>query len=333
MLRVAVLGAGFMGGTHVRGFAAAPGVQVVGVFGRTLEKTQALAQEVGARAVSDPMTLIQDPAVDAISITLPTHLHKQYTILALEAGKPVFVEKPMALSVADCDEMIAVSQRTGKLLMVAHVLRFWPDYVTLKKFLDSGEIGQPLSAVATRLAELPAWSEWFSHPEWTGGEVLDLHIHDLDTLNWLFGKPQSVYSLGQRSGRGGWDHALSLVDYGNVKAFAEGSAIMPAGYPFTMTLWVTCQQGTVEFTFRAGGEQVDSRDSAATNLVVHKPGGEEVFLQPEPGDGYANECAEFAHCVIEGRTPVDGTMEQGRLAVQTALAARTSIESGRVITL
>jgi predicted dehydrogenase len=137
-----------MGGTHARSLAAVPGVQVVGVSGRTPEKVQALAQEVGARPVLDPKELIQDSEVDAISITLPSNLHCEYAVAALEAGKPVLVEKPMALSVAECDEMIAAARRTGKVLMVGQVLRFWPDYVAFKKYLDSGEIGRPLSTTA-----------------------------------------------------------------------------------------------------------------------------------------------------------------------------------------
>ncbi len=332
MLRIAVLGAGFMGGTHARAFARLPDVRVVGVSSRAAEKAEALAAEVGAQAVTDAMALVHDPVVDAVSITLPTHLHQEYAIAALEAGKHVFVEKPMGLTVAECDAMIAAARKSGKLLMVAHVLRFWPDYVALKKFLDTGELGKPLSATATRLVGPPTWSEWFSHPEWTGGEVLDLHVHDLDTLNWLFGKPKTVYALGQRGKPGGWDHAITLVDYGEVKAVAEGSAIMPEGYPFTMALRVTGEKGAVEFSFRAGGEQVDSRADAGTSLVVYADR-QSRRLPVEPGDGYANECAYFARCVSEGTAPIEGTMEQGRLAVQTALAARQSIETGKVVNL
>lgn len=333
MLKVGVLGAGFMGGTHARAYAKLPDVQVVGVSSRTVEKATALAKEVGAEPFSDAMALIRDPRVEAVSITLPTHLHAEYVIPALEAGKHVLVEKPMGLSVAECDAMIAASRQSGKLLMVAHVLRFWPDYVALHDFLKTGQLGKPLSAKASRLCEQPTWGDWFTHPEWTGGEVLDLHIHDLDTFNWLFGTPKTIYTLGQRGRFGGWDYALSLVDYGEVKGFAEGSAIMPQGYPFTMTLWVLCEKGSVEFTFRAGGEQVDSRDSAGVSLMVYEAGQPPRRLTVEPGDGYAAEVAYFVKCVREGLTPVAGTAEQGRLAVQTALAARRSIETGQVVTI
>ena len=102
MLKVAVLGAGFMGGTHARAFAKLPAAQVVGVSSRSADKAEALAAEVGAQPYTDSMALATSPLVDAVSVTLPTNLHKEAVVAALQAGKHVFVEKPMGLSVAEC---------------------------------------------------------------------------------------------------------------------------------------------------------------------------------------------------------------------------------------
>lgn len=333
MLKVGILGAGFMGGTHARAYIKLADVQVVAVSSRSREKAEALAKEVGAEAMTDHLAVATDPRVDVISNTLPTHLHAEMTIAALNAGKHVFLEKPMGLSVEECDAMIEAARKNGRLLMMAHVLRFWPEYMALVEFVKGGALGKPLSATAKRLSAWPTWGDWFENPEWTGGAVLDLQIHDLDTLNWLFGTPKTVYARGQKGMFGGWDHALTLVDYGDVKAFAEGTVLMPAGYPFTMTLWVLCERGSVEYTLRAGGTGVETGTSAGTSLMVYESGQDPRPLASPGGDGYERQIAMFVECVRTGRLPEQGTAEQGRLAVQTALAARQSLETGQVMEL
>lgn len=333
MLNVGVLGSGFMGGTHARAYAKLSDVQVVGVWSRSADKAEELAQEVGAEAFTDAMTLATHSDVDAVSVTLPTHLHEEYTVAALNAGKHVFVEKPMALTVEACDRMIEAAEQDDHLLMVAHVLRFWPEYVSLVDFVESGQLGKPLSATASRLSTRPTWGDWFQNPEWTGGAVHDMQVHDLDVFNWLFGAPQSVYARGQQGDAGGWDHVLTLVDYGDVKGFAEGSVLMPEGYPFTMTLWVLCEKGSVEFTFRAGGTGVETGTGAGTSLMVYETGKDARALPSGDEDAYAQEVAYFVECVQDGKTPEKGTAEQGRLAVQAALAARRSLEADDVVTL
>jgi predicted dehydrogenase len=230
--------------------------------------------------------------------------------------------------------MIAAAQRGQRILMVAHVLRFWPEYMALVRYVQSGALGKPLLATAKRLAGPPRWAEYYLHPEWSGGGVVDMQIHDVDMLNWLFGTPKTVYALGERSPEtGGWDVALTLIDYADGRGFAEASVMQAPEYPFTMGLSVLCELGSVEFGFRAGGIQVDSRDQAGTSLIVYEAGKEPRALAFTPGDGYVNEVRAFVDSVRAGRPPMDGSGEQGRLALATSLAARESLETGRVIAL
>ena len=140
MTNVAVLGAGFMGGTHARAFARIPDVRVIGVSSRSADKAAALAQAVGAEPFTDLLELLHDPRVDAVSITLPTNLHAEVAIAALRAGKHVFVEKPLALTLAACDAVIAAAAEANRVLMVAHVLRFWPEYMAIADLLRRGDL-------------------------------------------------------------------------------------------------------------------------------------------------------------------------------------------------
>ena len=330
-MNVGILGAGFMGSTHARGYAKVPGVTVAAISSRTLAKAQALTDEVGGVPTTDDMAIIMDPAIDAVSITLPTPLHKPMTLAALKAGKHVLLEKPFALTVADCDAMIATWQQSGQTLMIGQTLRFWPEYKAVVEFVQSGAIGKPFSAIATRLSQQPAWSSWFTDPTQSGGAVIDLMIHDLDALNWVFGQPQAVYCRGRESVPGMWNHMLATVDYGSGAALIESSMLLPADYPFSMSLIVHCEQGRVEYLFKAGGVSVEM-GGGIDSVTVYEPGKNYPLPVPDKGtDAWGAEVAYFVECVQNQRTPAIGTPEQARLGVAMANAARTSLESGQVI--
>src|SRR5436853_2382817 len=319
-----------MGTTHARAYAKIPGVSIAAVSSRHLDRAEKLANELGARATTDDHSIIEDPSIEAISNTLPTHLHAEATIAALKAGKHVLLEKPLALTASDCDGMIATAKEPGRTLMVAHVLRFWGEYVSLVELVHSGKLGKPVSAVAARLSQLPTWADWFLDPAWSGGAVLDLCVHDFDALNWLFGAPKSVYARGKELRPGLWNDIHALVDYGGVNGFVEGSEFMPQGYPFTAALKVLCEGGVVEFLFRAGGVSVEMGGGAS--LMVHEAG-KAYPVTAKPGDAYDNQVAYFVECLRNGVKPTLGTPEQARLAVATANAARRSLELGAVASL
>lgn len=332
MINVGILGAGFMGSTHARGYAKLHDVKLRAIFSRSAEKAAKLAKEFGATATTDMESLVKDPQIDVIDISIPTPWHKEYTLKALEAGKHVLCEKPMALTVEDAEAMAEAAEKSGKILMVAHVLRFWPEHVALRDFVQSGKAGRALAATSSRLSSRPTWGEWFAHHDQTGGAVLDLMVHDADMLNWLFGRPKAVYAKGHRGEPGGWDHVLMLADYGFGKGFVESSVMMPAEYPFTMTLSVLCEKGSMEFTFRAAGTGVETGVPEGTKLTVYESGKPPYPLPAEKGNAYDREVAYFIECVRAGKKPEVVTPEDGVWAVRVCLAARESIETGKVIT-
>ena len=204
--------------------------------------------------------------------------------------------------------------------------RFWGEYVSLVEFVQSGRLGKPLSAMALRLSQLPAWADWFVDPALSGGAVLDLSVHDFDALNWVLGTPKSVYARGQEFRPGLWNDIHASIDYGDANGFVEGSEFMPTDYPFTCGLKVLCEGGVIEFRFQAGGASVEMGGGSS----LRRPrAGKAYPLEAKPGDAYENQAAYFVACVREGRAPELGTPEQARLAVRTANAAQKSFETGR----
>jgi predicted dehydrogenase len=326
-MKIGILGAGFMGLTHAQSYAKIPGITIAAVSSRHLEKAEKLARAYGARATTDDRSIVEDPSIDAISNTLPTHLHADLTIAALRAGKHVLLEKPLVLDATRADALLAAPRETGRVLMIAHVLRFWGEYVALVEFVQSGKLGKPISATAARLSQPPGWSDWPLDPALSGGAVLDLCVHDFDMLNWVLGAPRTVYARGRERLPGLWNDVHAIVDYGAANGMVDGCLVMPQGWPFTSALKVLCEGGVVELTFRAGGVSVEMGGGAS--LMVHEAG-KAWKLPPKPGNAYDNQAACFVDCVRRGVQPTLGTPEQARLAVAVANAARRSLESGAV---
>jgi len=331
-VRVGIIGAGLMGKIHARAYARTPGAQVAAIADRHLDRAQALAGEVGGQAGTDIEAVLHDPSIDLVDVALPTPEHAPVGIAALDAGKHLVVEKPLAATLSDADALIAAARRAGKFLMVAQVLRFWPEYMAIQAALQSGRLGRPLFATSQRVASMPDYAIWFRNPQISGGAVLDLQIHEIDLLNWLFGKPRRVAARGRRDETGGWNHVGALFDYAGVSAFVETSFMMPAGYPFTAGLRVLCERGVLEYQFRAGGSGV--LDAPAASLRIYEPadaGGQ--CLPVESGDAFEREIAYFVACVQCATAPAIITPADARLAVQVALATRQSLETGESVSI
>jgi UDP-N-acetylglucosamine 3-dehydrogenase len=334
-VNIVVLGSGVMGQAHARAFAKIPGVRVLGVSSRHLAKAQALASQVDALAATDDLALVHHPDADAVSITLPTHLHKQFTIAALRAGKPVLLEKPFALNVPECNAILAALKKSAAhkkntTLMIAHVLRFWSEYVAVLELIDSGVLGKPRSAVAARLSTRPQWAQWFRDPALSGGAVLDLMIHDFDVLNALFGAPRKIFARGRKSKHGAWDHVNATIEYANASASVQGSVMMPRRFPFTMALKVLCERGAVEFTYRAGGAEIGTGSSSVVNVFTDDTA---YVLDTPTYDAYEKQAEYFVECIRQNKKPQRGTPEQARLAIALANAARKSLDTDRAVTL
>ncbi len=331
MVRVGILGAGFMGSTHAKAYKSVPGVQIAGIYGLSVDRAQPLADEYGTAWTTDLNRLIEDPAVDAIDICLPGAQHREVTEAAIAAGKHVTLEKPITLTIEDADALVALAEKTDRVFMIAHVLRFWPEYMEIHKRVTSGDYGKVISGLAYRRQPFPAWSKLFAKSSLTGGAVIDQMIHDYDALNWIIGEPKSVVAHGVKNPRsgGGLDQVQVMVNYGDASALVDGGMTMPESYPFSSTLQILCERGAFEYNFRAGGRSVEM--GGGTNELKFFPNsGDPEILAPTPEDPYVGEARYFAECIAKGERPVRATPADARLALKTALAARASIISGKI---
>jgi predicted dehydrogenase len=210
MIRVGIVGLGFMGWIHWLAWRKVRGVRVTAVcdrkpgrlrgdwrglrgnFGPPGEKVDL----GGAIGYLDWRDLLRDPAVDVVDITLPTAFHAEAAIVGLAAGKHVLCEKPMALSSRDCRRMIRAAERAGRMLLVAHVLPFFPEYAWALKVIRSGKYGPLIRAWFKREISEPTWLTDYWSADKIGGPMFDLHVHDAHFARLLFGMPRSVHASG-----------------------------------------------------------------------------------------------------------------------------------------
>jgi len=332
---VAILGGGFMGMAHGNNYAAlGERVRVKTVYSRTTERAQRVAELVGAEVSTDLEATVSDPEVDAVDICLPTPLHRTAAELSFEMEKAVFLEKPLALTVADGEAIVAAAAGSGRPFMVGLVLRFWPEYVELHRRVASGELGRPLSLAASRLSPPADWADWYADVSQSGGPPVDLMVHDFDQANWLLGEPRSVYARAVASEDPSYpDTIAAVVEYDGAHAVVEGSMAMPASFPFTSLIRVNAAGGAAEYAFRAapaeGGGNIGAVDPSARGLRVFPRGGEPEVVLMDPVDPWGPEIEEFVSCLEQGRPPENGTGEQALLGLRVSLAARRSLESGR----
>ncbi len=275
--------------------------------------------------------------VDIVDICLPTGLHCEHFEMALARGKHVLCEKPMALTIEDCDRMIQAAAKSSVRTMVGHVIRFWPEYQVVKQIVDSGEIGKVQWVSARRLSPLPMWSwdGWIIDPVRAGGAILDMAIHDVDYINYLIGSPGRIASVGA-PGPGLGVMSIGSEHTGGAKSSVEVSFGFPNDFPFTMSLLVAGERGTI---------RLDS--SLSPSLVVYPAtGGSYAPDVPKPGagrataegnvsdlGGYLNEISYFLDCIKNDRSPDLVTLKDAREAVRICLASRQSVESGEPVRL
>lgn len=330
MLRVGIIGFGFMGRMHFRCWSARDDARVVAICDanpkikedtqRAVGNIEGAANEIdfeGIELFTDFDEMIEKAKLDAISLTLPTYLHAEFSERALSQGVNVLCEKPMALTVADCERMVTAAEKSGKVLQIGHCVRFWPEYAKAKELVDSGKYGKVVAAMFQRLGSPPGWSldNWFVDEKRSGGVALDLHIHDTDFVQYLFGLPKAVCSHGAVGSHGQLIHIVTQYIYGHDQVVtAEGGWGMTPGFGFEMSFNLVMEKATIVYDL--------TRDPA---LRVCPAEGEVFTPELEPDDGYVRQIDHFARSIQGQAVPPVITLEQSRDSVKIVEAERESI--------
>jgi predicted dehydrogenase len=303
-----------------------------------------VAELFGSAWTTDYRLLLEDPHIDAVVITTPEFLHAEQTIAAVEAGKHVLCEKPMARTLAEADAMIAAAQAAGVQLMIAHSRRFTGRYRRAHELLEAGVIGEPVlvreNERRPRLAgpgvPVSGWrpdpqkeTTWYTQAQYAAGTAFHIGVHEMDLLRWFAGsEARSVYMESKTT-----DPNQEVPDTVTIQIGFENGALgacdiftqAPAGYPIHHEFEVFGTQGMLR-----------SRDFDSLGLTRFEsdkarfPTAAESLLLVR--DAYALEQRLFFESIVNG-TPVPLDPHQSRAALELAIAAIQSSATGQHVTL
>lgn len=320
MVSVCLLGAGFMAETHCEAYERVDGADVTAVVSPNSADEFVDERGLDATAYADVETALAEADVDAVDVCTPTDAHRGHVERAVEAGLPVICEKPLAPTLADAAAIREVVADADVPVMVAHVLRYFPQYAAARDRVADGRIGRPGVARARRLSPFPDWAEWYADRESSGGVFLDLAIHDFDFLRWTVGDVERVFA--RRTREDGLEHGTATL------SFEDGST----GY--VEASWAQPGSRELEFEFELAGDEgvvsYDAGDDAPVRLWTGETESDESPLGP--ADGYVRELRHFVDCVRSGATP-DVDVDEAIEAMRVSTAAELSAERGEPVAL
>ena len=328
-MKIGIVGAGFMGTTHAAGWADTPAT-IVGFTAETQQESHSLAKRYGTNVYASLEEML--PEVDVVDICSPTHLHYEMALQAAAAGKHIVCEKPLARTTKQAQAIVNACHQAGVQLLVAHVVRFFPEYALAHSAVMEGQIGKPGVIRLHRGSYRPKKpaGNWFLDEVKSGGILMDLMIHDYDYARWVAGEVESVSArrVTQR-------HPDAPVDYGLViLSHRSGALSHIAGawaYPpptFRTHLEIAGDRGLIEF---------DSDGTAPIQNLILKTSGSnapDVALPSSPvsESPYTTQIKEFYGALAEGK-PARLSASDGLAAVQIAEAALESAHTGQPVKL
>ena len=346
MIRVGLVGIGFIGWIHWLAYQRLGGVRVAAISesnpaaaGRRLARHSRQlrpARRAGRSHGHQPHTPISTTCCATrksiwSTSRCPPALHAEVAIRALEAGKHVLCEKPMALRLADCERMVAAAKKANRLLMIGHVLPFFPEYDWALKVIRSGEYGQLRGGAFRRVISDPTWITNFWSPDQIGGPMLDLHVHDAHFIRLVFGMPQEVTTCGRlRNGLPEFWHSQFRFADRELVVEATSGTINQQGRAFTHAFEIHLEQATLVFDFAVIGGA--GRYLCEPTLLDSSGGVQRPELAGgDPIDAFVSELREVTHSVRDGKTSEILGAILAQDAMRLCEAQAESLQSGKPV--
>ncbi len=346
-VRVGLIGSGFISAIHHEAIRRVPGAEVIAVASPTLSHAERFAVERGiSHHFTDYRGLLDLKEVDLVVLGLPNDLHCEATCLAADAGKHVVVEKPMAPSLAECDRMIAASERAGVMLGYAEELCFTPKYLRLKQLVNEGALGKIHLVKQSEKHDGPH-SRWFYDTRRSGGGVtFDMGCHAIEFFRWLLGdsatgaKAQVIGAFAQmntfvhRDKTDGDDEAILLLTFeSGALGLAEESWTKPGGMDDRAEVFGSEGQAYADVLY---GNALRAFSRQGYGYAVEKAGSTLGWSFPIYEEiwnyGFPQEMEHFINCVRRGTAPREDGRD-GRVVVEVVHALYASAGSGRCVDL
>lgn len=333
MVRVALIGTGFIGRTHLDVWEKMNEAEIVAVCTSSAPKGGEMAERYHCHHYQNLLQLLDQEEIDVVDICTPTFLHEENIVAAAERGLDIICEKPITRSLDSMDRILDAVRKAGVLLMAGHVLRFWAEYDMVKEMYDKGMFGRIQSVYTHRLAEYPKGTIWRHDAAGSGGGLFDLTLHDVDYLIYMFGEVETVYASGMKSKSGCWDHVSAILNFKNgINATVEGVLGMTDGYPFSTMLRMVGEHRTVEYDMSAG-VNIESLSTARSSVILYENGKKPMKLNPAVSTNFEAELSYFASCVANRTEPAKIRPEEARYTLRVLLAIEESLEKRRLISL
>lgn len=333
MLRVGLIGAGGIAHTHAECYRHIPEAKVVAVADLVPERADELAAVLGAEALYDGDEIIRRPDVDVVDICVPTVHHCHFTELAARAGKQILCEKPIALNIEQGLRMIDAAEKHGVKLMIAQVLRYFPENVSAKSVMDRGLIGKPVMVRTYRGGVHPdRVRKWYGLIDISGGAIQDTVIHDIDFLKWCFGPVKEVFVKGNTYRyQPHLEYDLLTMEFANgVLGHLTVDWSRPESGHFATRMEIVGTEGIVQYNSDDAVplQVLQQADPSAKGTGVAIP---ESPLVPRHNP-YAREIIAFLQSVEQGTEPPIPPREALE-SLNVALAALRSERTGHPVTV